>query len=132
MSAEDPPKHYEHHLQVSQFYNLNQVCRTLVDAFGWHIYQVGSSLTRPTWRDVDVRCLLSDPRFDQMFPGAELRDGYHSHPMLALMNVAISEWMSARTGLPIDFQIQRQTQANEKHDGQRNALGVFLQTGVPA
>ena len=30
----------------------------------------------------------------------------------------------AMTGLPIDFQIQRQSEANEKHDGPRSALGI--------
>jgi hypothetical protein len=34
--------------------------------------------------------------------------------------------LSKQSDLPIDFQIQRQTQANEKHSGQRQALGIFL------
>ena len=30
-----------------------------------------------------------------------------------------------QSGLPIDFQIQRQTQANAEHEGKRSALGLF-------
>jgi len=40
-----------------------------------------------------------------------------------LLNVAMSEWLEARTGLPIDFQFQQQTAANRDHTGRRNFLG---------
>lgn len=43
---------------------------------------------------------------------------------------AISHYLSAVTGLPIDFQLQRQTQANERYprleDHRRSAIGLFV------
>jgi hypothetical protein len=35
----------------------------------------------------------------------------------------VSEWAAARTGLPIDFQFQRASEANE-FDGRRNGVGA--------
>lgn len=120
-----------HRLLPSQNFVLNQACRALVDAFGWHVFHVGSSLRSLTdgspWRDIDVRCMLEDEEFDRMFPGAWPSPyGDPSGPRLALMNASLSEWLAARTGLPIDFQFQRLTQANEKFPGQRSALGIAI------
>lgn len=103
----------------------------MVDGFGWHTFHVGSSLRSLAdggpWRDVDVRCMLDDDEFDRVFPGAWPSPyGYPTGPRLALLNVAVSEWLRARTGLPIDFQFQRLTQANEMFPGAggRSALGI--------
>jgi hypothetical protein len=42
---------------------------------------------------------------------------------------SISEWLAKRSGLPIDFQIQRRTDANKEYGGQlRNAIGLFYAT----
>lgn len=35
-------------------------------------------------------------------------------------------WLSKTTGLPVDFQIQPQTHANENHPGSRNAVGLRI------
>lgn len=41
------------------------------------------------------------------------------------MCYSMTAWLRAETGLPIDFQIQRQTEANKKYGNQfRNPLGV--------
>lgn len=41
----------------------------------------------------------------------------------ALFSGAISEWLKSRTGLPIDFQFQRQSDANRDYpDGERQAM----------
>ena len=44
-------------------------------------------------------------------------------------------WLARQSGLPIDFQIQRRTEANIQYPGQRQALGMFHQakytTGHP-
>jgi len=52
-----------------EMFNLNMACRALVDAFGWNIFLVGSSLEHRDFRDVDVRCMLDDAEFDRLFPG---------------------------------------------------------------
>lgn len=123
-----------HRLLPADQFNLTRACQAIVDAYGWNVFHVGSSLRSLTagtpWRDVDVRCILDDDEFDRVFPDAfRVGDDWPRDARLALMNVVTSEWLSARTGLPIDFQFQRRTQANEKYGGpdhQRSALGIFL------
>ncbi|HEY8096131.1 MAG TPA: hypothetical protein VIE65_08555 [Methylobacter sp.] len=114
------------YLHVTHQFNLNQVCRPLVDAFGWHIFQVGSSLVRRDWHDIDIRCILDDDEFERMFPGESIDPATGRRPRLDLLNTVMSEWLQSRTGLPIDFQFQWQTEANEKYKGPRSALGVIL------
>jgi diadenosine tetraphosphate (Ap4A) HIT family hydrolase len=100
--------------------HLEAFGESLRDAFGAMPYHVGSSVQGKTWRDVDVRIMLPDDRFDALFPGYKAwrqRDAFW-----ALMCAGISELGRKRTGLPVDFQIQRTTEANEMFDGPRNAL----------
>lgn len=109
-----------------QFYNLQCSCAMLVEAFGYHIYHVGSSLDRRDYRDVDVRCILPDEEFDRLFPNIS-GSNYQTDAFWNLVCCAISEWLQTRTNLPIDFQIQRQTQANAENENcKRNALGLFI------
>jgi hypothetical protein len=46
------------------------------------------------------------------------------------MCTTISMWLEKQSGLPIDFQIQRMTQANAQHSmktgHERQPLGIFL------
>lgn len=100
------------YLTVAEHYELMQACRDVVEAFD-DVFLVGSALLRPSYRDVDVRAMLDDEDFDRSFGDARRR---------ALVNVAISRLLSARTGLPIDFQIQRRSDANASHSGPRDAL----------
>lgn len=106
-------------------YDLNQACRTVWDAFGGSVYLVGSCLTKRNHRDVDVRVILSDDEYARMFPGmgsTPSRDAFWS-----LLCTSISMWLSARSGLPVDFQIQQQTAANEEYPKQaRHPIGFFL------
>lgn len=105
------------YLTVSQNYDLNVVCRPLAVLFGYGVYQVGSSLERPNYRDVDLRCILANDEYDRMFA-----DDEHGK-RVKFLNVVISEWIASRTGLPIDFQFQRETEANAEFQGRRNAVG---------
>lgn len=126
-------KHYAHYLGVSEYFALNEACRTVWDAFRGmdHVgcYLVGSVLTRRDWRDVDVRLMMCDSAFDAMFGGADAADRHELSP-LQLLNAAVSEWLQRRTGLPIDFQFQRMTDANErfprKEGHPRNAIGISI------
>ena len=44
---------------------------------------------------------------------------------MGVLCLAISAYLSERTGLPIDFQIQSAREANERHGGKpRNPLGM--------
>lgn len=113
-------------VHITKAYALDHACRPLVDAFGWGIFQVGSSLHRHDWHDIDVRCILADDEFARMFPGEDPGKSWRENPRLALLNAALSEWLQARTGLPVDFQFQQMTAANAEHGGPRSALGVVV------
>lgn len=115
MSPEDRAKSRVGFLALHQQFTLDWVCEQLLDAFGNVAYLVGSVLDRPDFRDVDVRMMLNDKDFKTMFPNE------YAHKFF---NAVVSEWMSNRTGLPIDFQFQDHTEANAKHGGKRNPLGL--------
>lgn len=90
-------------------------------AFGEMAYHVGSSLRQKDgWRDVDVRVLLPDDRYESEGYGHPERP-QHSRKWVAV-TLAWSSFGRALTGLPIDFQVQQRTYANEKFDGNRSAL----------
>lgn len=91
-------------------------------AFGDMPYHVGSSLLGKTWRDVDVRLILHDAAFAEMFPNANMNN-IHSCGKWVALCLAFSALGKQITGLPIDFQIQQMTHANGKHSGPRSALG---------
>lgn len=97
-------------------HQLDEACRPIAEAFDAHPYLVGSAGERSDWRDVDVRLILSDAEFDRLFSGR--RD------LWGFLSSVIGQYLVARTGLPVDFQIQRQTEANEKHSKSRNPLGI--------
>lgn len=100
--------------------HLEAFGQAVADAFGHCPYHVGSSATSKTWRDVDVRLILDDDRFHALFPG--FASAHHIDAWWSLFCAAMSELGRARTGLPIDFQVQSMTEANEKHHGIRNPL----------
>lgn len=92
------------------------------------VYHVGSSLEQKRdWRDVDVRVMLDDATYEAMGFG----DPEHPHQSAkwVALTLAFSALGRHMTGLPIDFQIQQQTHANEKfpqfpRSGGRSALGI--------
>lgn len=110
-----------------QMFDLNMACMPVARAYGGGLYLVGSSLERRDFRDVDVRCILDDADFDRRFPGHH-RGGEFLNAEWALLCAAISMWLSARSGLPVDFQFQRQTNANEEFPGTRSAIGLTINT----
>lgn len=102
--------------------HLEAFGREIRDAFGHLPYLVGSAAVSKTWRDVDVRLMFPDPKFDALFPG-------HTYPSRhdgrwSLICAALSELARVRTGLPVDFQIQCMSIANETFDGMRVPLGI--------
>lgn len=113
------------YLPAPHYFNLNHACQILNEAFGWGTtFLVGSSIERRDFRDVDVRCILADEDFDKFFPG--LTGNPANHALWSIMCSSISLWLSQHTGLPVDFQIQRRTDANAKNEGRpRSALGMF-------
>jgi hypothetical protein len=114
MSDPMKDKHRASYLTVPQQYALNVACRPLA-SLGYGTFHVGSSLERADYHDVDLRCIVPDEEYDQHFDGNE--------ELRLFLNAAVSEWVAARTGLPIDFQFQRASEANE-FDGRRNGVGA--------
>jgi len=89
------------------------------DYFGHVPYQVGSSLKTKQWRDVDVRLILPDEEFEERFGRNHSAE---TNAKLAAVTLAFAALGQQMTGLPIDFQIQPQTWANEKYPDMRSAL----------
>lgn len=141
-------------LPVPQKFNLAMACNLIGQCFGrnYGVYHVGSSLERRDYRDVDIRVILDDAEFDRLFPCLVPLDscqhktvhepkGYVCSackptftvqvptPQLdatwSLLCAAISLWLQRHSDLPVDFQIQRQTQANEEFKGRRNGIGLY-------
>jgi hypothetical protein len=109
-----------------EMFNLTAACQLIADAYGLCVYLVGSALDRRDHRDVDVRCMLDDAEFDRLFPGPMAATSAWLDARNALLSAAISEWLRARTGLKIDFQFQRQSNANASFPGPRIPLGVTV------
>jgi hypothetical protein len=110
---------------------LEQCCQIINDSFGGYgCYLVGSALERQDWRDVDVRYILQDAEFQKLFPNAH-EHCWEQDPRWLLLTVSISAWLSKVTGLPVDFQFQPQSHANDKHKGFRNALGLRIAKPAP-
>jgi hypothetical protein len=107
------------YLSTLELHELDEACAPFLAAFGEHPYLVGSAMQRPGFRDVDVRLILADDEYDALF--AERRG------LWALLSRLGSTHLRAKTGLPIDFQIQRQSEANAKFGNlagtPRNPLG---------
>lgn len=91
------------------------------DAFGSPPCLVGSAVASKAWRDVDVRLILGDDDFAAMFGAFPPPHG----GKWAALCMAFSALGKQMTGLPVDFQIQQQTDANANHQGPRHALGLI-------
>jgi hypothetical protein len=79
-------------------------------------YIVGSCLERKDYRDVDVRMIMEDTAYERLA----------NRMNVPRLNHVVSMWGQRATGLPIDFQVQQRTAANEKYPGvgRRHPLGM--------
>lgn len=85
------------------------------------------------WRDVDLRYILVDEKFEALFPQA--KEHWEFDARWLMLTTLISDWLSAQTGLPIDFQFQKASWANSRYPndkGQhnRNAYGLRFKRDV--
>lgn len=105
---------------------LAQFGDVIQQAFGTHsVYHVGSSLmAKETWRDVDVRVLLTEEQWEKL--GLLEPKNSHYDPKWRSLCIVFSHYGKHMTGLPIDFQLQRIKEANEEHKGGlRSYLGTY-------
>lgn len=72
------------------------LCVCFPEALG--VAHVGSSLTSPEYRDVDLRVILDDEHHERLASSITLAD----------LNMMLSEWGRQVTRLPIDCQVQPQ------------------------
>lgn len=93
------------------------------DYFGHVPYQVGSSLTTKDWRDVDVRLILPDDEYAARFGSVHAT---YVHKGLAAITLAFAALAKEMTGLPVDFQIQPQTWANEHYGKHRRSALIEI------
>lgn len=103
-------------LTTTEMYNLDNACRLISRAFGDECpYLVGTAgFGEGPYRDVDVRLMLDADDFAAVCPTLARWE---------LLCIAIGAYLSERTGLPVDFQIQRADIANERFSGSRNPGG---------
>lgn len=111
------------HLPFPQAALVELFAKTLHDAFGHQAFLVGSATAGKNYRDVDIRLILEDAEYAQQFPPEGARPASLNLRREA-MGAAFSYYGRQLTGLPIDFQIQQQSLANELYDGPRLALGL--------
>lgn len=115
--AAPAPRHRSSFLLLTDFERLEEWCRLVSVVFdGRHPYLVGSVNERADFRDVDLRLILPDAVFDRW---------WRDRVKVRMVNRAVSTWGQRETGLPIDFQIQRRTEANEAYPREaRNPMGL--------
>lgn len=114
------------YIGAPEMFNLNMATRPIVDAYGLNLYLVGSSLVKRDYRDVDLRLILPDEKFDEMFPN--IVTPHQRDARWSLYSAAISEWISNRSGLKIDFQVQKESEANQEYpeaENPRYIIGFF-------
>jgi len=100
-----------------QMFHLDEACKPIAEAFDSTPYLVGTAVSRQDYRDVDVRLMLDDETYAHL-------EAVAGSQLVAFLGLAIGEYLAQRTGMPIDFQIQQMTAANERHTGSRNPLGL--------
>lgn len=103
-------------LSPRQFFLLDQACKPIFEAFGETPFLVGTALGRGPFRDVDVRLIFNDVHYDALRHVIGVSG-------IAFLGLAIGQYVASLTGLPIDFQVQRRTEASAQHEGPRNPLG---------
>ncbi len=109
-------------LSPRQMYLLDISCAAILEADGvMGVYLVGTA-QEPRGdrapRDVDVRMIFRDKAHDRLTKAIGPEG-------IAFMGLAYGQYLASLTGLPIDFQVQRLTEANQHHgDCVRNPLGL--------
>lgn len=109
-------------LSTTEFARLEHACSVVAAGLGYPPYLVGSSTESPDYRDIDLRVVMPDEEFDRLF--ASSKAAAFPGGLWGLLCLSVSHYLSAVSGLPIDFQVQRMTEANERFGGKvRNPMG---------
>ena len=123
--SEAKQKPYSSHAGGPETEALSHALLIVERAFGEQCFLVGSATHTTEYRDVDVRMMMEDESFANLF-GTEFRRK-SLNPFWSLLMVAISEYLQKRTGLPIDFQISPRSGVSEDDwDKERVPLTMFV------
>lgn len=110
-------------LGAPECFALSHACLIVEAALGETCYLVGSAVDRRDFRDVDVRVIMSDEKWQLLF--GRTQNG-ELVPFWSLLCTAISEYLSRRTGLKVDFQIQRRSAVREADwEKPRQPLAIY-------
>lgn len=119
------------YLSPPDLHRLDWACVPIRRAFGTPPYLVGSALTRPDFRDIDLRLILDNDEIRGLFGLATRYGGTTEQPgpnlRWQLIEIALSDLVAKAANLPwpIDFQIQSATKARSGYDDlPRNPMGV--------
>jgi hypothetical protein len=127
---EKPGRHC--YVGAPQIFVLDQAVWFVERAFGETSYLVGSATKTVNFRDVDVRMIMGDAKFELLF-GAH-GDTQHT-PFWQLICTSVSLYLQKQTGLPVDFQIQSMTSANRRFSSKgghlRHPLGMMITDPAP-
>lgn len=104
------------YLHVTEMRTLRDWAFQVNQAFDDVCFLVGSVLDRPDYRDVDLRMILEDSGYDRLSALVDVER----------LGFVFSLWGQQTTGLPVDFQVQRMTDANAEFDGRRHAIGQVI------
>jgi len=107
-------------LNPRQMFLLDNACAPMLEPDGvMGVYLVGTAM-EPRGdrapRDIDVRMILTDKMYDRLLKALGSEG-------IAFMGLAYGQYLASLTQLPIDFQVQRMTEANSLHPHPRNPLG---------
>lgn len=100
-------------LNMTQYRLLEDWAMTFDVAGNEVLYLVGSALTDPAWRDVDVRLILDDAEYGALDDAVSIRR----------LNFLVSMWAESVTRLPVDFQVQSSSDSRA-FDGRRHPLAM--------
>jgi hypothetical protein len=122
VATQTDPRRAETYVGSPGIYLLNQACAAVAPAFDTTPFLVGSALESKVRRDIDVRVIIPDSRYKELFPG--IGDNPRTHALWSLLCSGTALWLGQASGLPVDFQVQSQSRA-DLEVGRRVALGVF-------
>jgi len=105
------------YLRQPHYTNLELALNSVLLALNEHCaYLVGSVFEGPDYNDIDVVILMEDEKYDALFG----KSGSSNAPFVKWFNHASSTQLGLMTGLPIDFRVQRMSNANKQYGGPKN------------
>jgi hypothetical protein len=104
--------------------HLEAACTLLHHAFG-PCYLVGPCLERRDYRHVDIRIILADDTFADLF-GAGYEQARRT-PRWIVLSAGLGAYLGQATGLPVDVQVQSQAWSDRWFaDKRRVPVGALL------